>query len=329
MRSSSLADDTSTVQLTFNVTDTGVGIAPEEQSQVFEAFEQTKTGQLAPEGTGLGLTISSRFVKMMGGQIMLCSAPGQGSSFRFTIPVQAIQSVQDMTSDCDRAIPRLSSADTDRRILIVDDSATNRQIVSQILQTAGFQVEEAANGQVALELWQTWRPHLIITDMRMPIMKGQELVQQIRQREATVDPARQTQVIALTAAAFTTDRDEALACGCNDFLSKPIQVALLLDKIGALLQVKYETETATSAESEEQNTELVADDLAVMPLDWVKKLYRSIQLCDDIGVGFLIESVPPEHRHLKTALSYYNSNLDFDLLFDVVTTYLQVEVEPM
>ncbi|MFN6461046.1 MAG: ATP-binding protein [Nostoc sp. DedVER02] len=169
--------------LIFEVQDTGCGITTQEIDLLFEAFEQTEIGRKSQQGTGLGLAISRKYVQLMGGDISVNSTPGIGSTFTFNIQVVLA---------CPREIPThqikfqtLALAGTEKayRILVVDDSQESRLLLVKILTTLGFEVREAANGQEAVANWESWQPHLIFMDMRMPVMDGYEATRMIKGKQ--------------------------------------------------------------------------------------------------------------------------------------------------
>ena len=154
----------SIINLQFSISDTGPGIAPEELEHLFEAFTQTETGRQAQEGTGLGLTISRKFVQLMGGDIRVNSTVGQGTTFTFDIQARAedAQVIASMLST-HRAIA-LAPDQPHYRILVVDDKPENRRVLVELLKPFGFELKEAANGQEAIDTWRHWSPHLIWMD---------------------------------------------------------------------------------------------------------------------------------------------------------------------
>jgi PAS domain S-box-containing protein len=169
--------------LFFEVQDTGCGIAPEEINLLFEAFEQTEIGRKFQQGTGLGLAISRKYVQLMGGDITVNTIPGVGSTFTFDVQIALT---------CPREIPInpiksqiLALAPTEKvyRILVVDDSKESRLLLVKILTSLGFEVREATDGTEAIANWESWQPHLIFMDMRMPIMDGYEATKIIKARE--------------------------------------------------------------------------------------------------------------------------------------------------
>ncbi|MEH2193484.1 MAG: ATP-binding protein [Nostoc sp.] len=169
--------------LFFEVQDTGCGITLQEIDLLFEAFEQTEIGRKSQQGTGLGLAISRKYVQLMGGDISVNSTSGTGSTFTFNIPVALA---------CPREIPThqikfqtlaLAASEKAYRILVVDDSQESRLLLVKILTSVGFEVREAADGQEAVANWESWQPHLIFMDMRMPVMDGYEATRMIKDKE--------------------------------------------------------------------------------------------------------------------------------------------------
>ncbi|MBD0334504.1 MAG: response regulator [Cyanobacteria bacterium Co-bin13] len=245
-------------QLRFEVEDTGPGIAATELATLFEPFVQAASGRHSQQGTGLGLAISAQLAKILRGEITVISTAGVGTRFTLTLPVQQAQAAV-------AAPPRQALALLDprpaQRVLIVDDARLNRQILVKLLGDLGFEVQEAENGQAAIALWRQWLPHLILMDLQMPMMDGYEAAQAIRQEERNLAheaclaalgrsnalaPANRpaTVIIAVTAHAFEEDRQQALAAGFDDFLSKPLRRNLLLEKIAAHLQLQYHYQEA-------------------------------------------------------------------------------------
>ncbi|HEY9611212.1 GAF domain-containing protein [Allocoleopsis sp.] len=221
--------------LLFEVEDTGPGIAPEDLDRLFEAFGQTETGRKSQEGTGLGLPISRRFVHLMGGDITVESKPEVGSSFRFYIQTCLAEASEVQTLKPHQLAIGLEPSQPTYRILVVEDKWANRQLMVRLLAPLGFEVREATNGQEAIALWQDWHPHLIWMDMRMPVMDGYEATREIKARSGDRSPV----ILALTANAFEEERLVALAIGCDDFIRKPCQEEVILEKMAEYLGVRY------------------------------------------------------------------------------------------
>ncbi|MEM9276779.1 MAG: ATP-binding protein, partial [Cyanobacteria bacterium P01_F01_bin.143] len=198
--------DITVTNLLFNVIDTGMGIAKTEISSLFESFVQTTSGIKSQQGTGLGLAISRKFAQLMGGNITVTSEVNQGSTFSVTLPVESVAEVAVKLRDTRRVIG-LAPDQPSYRILIVEDRWENRLLLRNLLDTLGFEIREADNGQEGITVWQEWHPHLIFMDMQMPIMNGLTATEYIKNHDLNSE----TIIIALTANVFMKQRSEILA----------------------------------------------------------------------------------------------------------------------
>ena len=212
----------------FCVRDTGPGLAPEAQEHIFDAFAQASADTTRRHGgTGLGLAISSRLVAQLGGHLVVCSVPGAGSVFGFTVAFEK--------APAPAAAPRepapggAAGALRGRRVLLVDDNALNLELAQAVLAQNGLVVDAAPGGQLALALFEQHRYDVVLMDVHMPGMSGLEATARIRQHP---DPARAaTPVIALTADAFRAQHEGYRAAGMTDVLTKPFTEAALLAKL--------------------------------------------------------------------------------------------------
>jgi len=243
----------STLNLIFEVEDTGPGIAENEIDILFDPFVQTRTGKQAQEGTGLGLPISKEFVNLMGGEISVSSIVGQGTIFRFYILARPGQGISPQSTSSPKRVVGLAPNQSSYRILVVEDDRASRLLLSNILSTLGLHIREADNGEDAIAIWENWHPHLIWMDIQMPRMDGYETIKQIKAREQAINcktnppmvphnPLPQTKIIALTASAFEEDRAAILAVGGDDFASKPFRRQVILDKMAQHLGLVYSYE---------------------------------------------------------------------------------------
>lgn len=209
------------IQIRFSVSDTGIGISPENQKRIFYSFEQAENNTAREYGgTGLGLAISSRLVRMMGGNIEVESEVGRGSRFYFTvvfqpgIPEKPEEAVSEEEQENEFA---------GKRVLLVEDNLLNTEIAAAILKMHGFQVETAENGLEAVNAFQShaaWYYNVILMDIRMPVMDGLEAAKQIRKMERLDAP--EVPIVAMTANAFDEDMKKSIASGMNGHLAKPI-----------------------------------------------------------------------------------------------------------
>jgi two-component system sensor histidine kinase/response regulator len=219
--------DHDSVVLHFFVSDTGIGIEPQHQQRVFEAFQQADTSTTRQfGGTGLGLAISSRIVSLMKGRFGLASEPGKGSVFDFT----ALFGISSADVATPRSVPdsRLSNL----RVLVVDDNATNLRILDGILSSWGMRASLAASAPQALEILSrengTTEPFaLIITDLRMPAMDGFQLVERIR----GLSSFKAATVLMLSSLSTSEDLSRARELGLSFYLTKPVRRFALLSAI--------------------------------------------------------------------------------------------------
>jgi len=213
--------------LRFEVQDTGVGIPPEKQAGIFDAFTQADSSVTRQYGgTGLGLAICKRLVELMGGQIGVYSQPGQGSCFWFEVPLPVVQENAPEETTAQPSGSALNSHELDGvRVLLVEDNPVNQKVAIRMLQKLGCVVELAENGQQALEKLERASYDIVLMDMQMPVMDGLTATRLLRQREQQT--GHHQVVIALTANAMQTDRELCLEAGMDDYLSKPLTLDAL------------------------------------------------------------------------------------------------------
>ena len=216
-----LEEDDASVFLHFEVQDAGIGIAPEARARLFSKYElgDTSTSRRFG-GSGLGLTITRRLAEMMGGTVGFESALGQGSVFWFTVRLRKESAAARATpSDASResAEQVLAREFTGSRLLLVEDDPIGREVALTILGEAGFQVDVAEDGDVAVSMAASADYALILMDMHLPTMDGLEATRQIRQSPT----GKRVPIIALTANAFAEDRQRCMESGMSDFVGKP------------------------------------------------------------------------------------------------------------
>ena len=228
-------------ELAFRVADTGIGMSAAEVACLFQPFVQADASTTRRfGGTGLGLAISKRFAELMGGHIAVESTSGAGSVFTLTLPA-SVAPLRRMARSAgarrDRASPQGIPPPADPtehpmpRILIVEDNEENRDALSRRLRRRGFEVLVAVDGKRGVEAARDEAPDLILMDMNMPELDGWEATRQVR---ALPEHGR-TPVIGLTAHAMTGDRERAIAAGCTDYHTKPVEFEKLLAQIESLL----------------------------------------------------------------------------------------------
>ena len=226
-------------QATFEVSDTGYGIAEAELPHLFEPFTQTESGREVREGTGLGLAITQKLIRLMGGEITVTSRIGEGSTFHFEVDLPlATEPIQPL--DVNRVIG-LEGPEDRRRILVVDDTQDSRILLRRLLEAVGFEVGEATNGAEAVELWKTWHPELIFMDNRMSVMDGSEATEAIRRLEPNLGRTA-TVIVAVTASVLEHERGAILARGADELVMKPFGEEKIFEVIASRLGVRFRRE---------------------------------------------------------------------------------------
>ena len=269
-------EDETVLRLVVEVEDTGPGISTGEIDRIFGYFQQGCAGVKAG-GTGLGLTISRKFVEMMGGELTVTSQVGKGSCFRFQVLLKPTVEVADQDKSPSRRIIGLKPGTGPFRILVVDDAPTNRVLLCTLLQPVGFEVAEASNGVEALAVFDKWSPSAILMDMRMPLMDGYEATRRLKSTEA----GRATPVIAVTASIFADSKDQVTAAGVDVYLKKPFKVKELFDVLEKCLGLQYvfadETDKIPSRHPEPASLVLA------VPLALPKKLTQAMRKAVEEG----------------------------------------------
>jgi PAS domain S-box-containing protein len=325
--------------LQFEIEDTGVGIASEELGNVFKAFVQTSSGQKIQKGTGLGLTISRQFVRLMGGEIVVESQLERGTTFKFEIPIRAVCVVDLPAQEINREVTGLESNQPCYRILIADDREDNRQLLVKMLSPLGFAVQQASNGIEAVEMWENWQPHLILMDVRMPVMDGYEATKEIRQRIQQIEQNRQEsgemnisdlespipKIIALTASTIEGRRSFALLIGCDDFISKPFRKTDIFDTLNKHLGVKYLYSNLTDSIStgdrhnvsdSPSNAALVY--LPKLPAQWIDNMRQVIRSADFDLIAMTIEEIRDAHPEFAEILQGHLDNFDYQKILNLI-----------
>ncbi len=244
----SVGSDGATV-LEFAVVDPGIGMTEAQMRELFEPFFRAQFDtRVRPVGTGLGLAISKRIARKLGGDITVRSEPGAGSTFAFWFPLRPDNTGAESEgpprrgagAPADKSKPAASSPRNrlqNARILVADDNEANRQLMSLRLRKQGAEVVLAADGKEALDhvrqsLEENLKIDAVVMDMQMPVLDGYDAVRELRGGGFTQP------IIAVTAYAMSEDREECLAIGCDEFVSKPIEWDRFLNKLTKLVAAK-------------------------------------------------------------------------------------------
>jgi PAS domain S-box-containing protein len=320
--------------LEFEIEDTGVGIAPSELENLFQAFVQTESGQKAQKGTGLGLTISRQFIQLMGGDITVKSQVDRGTIFKFEIAVNTVDVTAIPAPKINCEVIGLEPNQPSYRILIVDDREDNRQLLVKMLSPLGFAVQEASNGCEAVEVWETWQPHLILMDLRMPVMDGYEATVEIRariqQREEEQSGSEKMnfsglnspipKIIALTASTIEERRSFALLVGCDDFIRKPFRKTDIFETLNQHLGVNYIYSSSTGDRNNvsDDNSNVVLAYVATLPAEWIGDMKQAIRSADFELIATTIEEIRSDNPEFAQILQGHLDNFDYQKILNLI-----------
>jgi two-component system sensor histidine kinase/response regulator len=294
-----------TRELAFSVRDTGIGIAAADLERIFQPFVQADT-PLTQAGTGLGLTISREFVRLMGGELQVRSQLGLGSVFSFRIPATV-----GSTAPPPRPAPAragvLPAAQQGTPLLVVDDDADCRSLVTALLAPIGFHVIEAADSAAAIAILEqaSPAPQLLLLDWRMPGMDGLALTRWIRANSALAQP----KIVMLTASAFDAERRAALDAGVEEFLSKPVDQERLFNvlehQLGLRFLLREDAAPSRAATLPAPPAPPVLDGaaLAVLAPALRAELMTAVRQLDLARAEALIAALPPSRHALGEAIA--------------------------
>ncbi|WP_158936132.1 ATP-binding protein [Burkholderia sp. S171] len=305
----------------FEVRDTGIGIPPDQLRRVFEPFEQVGNPERRSEGTGLGLAISREFMLAMGSEIHVESGLGQGSTFWFELaPATTVRSASS------REVPDARVATgyegPRRKVLIIDDVAVNRTVITELLGRLGFDIIEAASGGEGLAKAQSEHPALIITDIVMPGMDGLEATRQLRQTPGLTD----VPIIVVTASPSSRDERKSLEAGVNAFLPKPVEFGRLLAHICALLNLEWTY--AVGAHSAQSSLPDVPAAVPAAQMEELHRLARVGNMRDIIAWADRISLIDPQYEPFTTHLRGLAKGYQSKAILLLVERHLEARPAP-
>lgn len=259
----------------FQVADSGIGISVENLDTIFSPFTQLSDVLRKTEGTGLGLPISRRLARMMGGDILVDSTPGLGSVFTLALDLPEGENAVPGPEKTELAITGFTGEP--RKILVVDDQAVNRALLVNFLTSAGFETIEAVDGQDGVTKAVECAPDLVIIDLFMPVMDGYEATRRIRAAQGGQD----VKIIAHSASASDDVRRKTQDAGCDDFLPKPIQFDELLETLRKHLALEWVRDAPSRAAFDDGDEHV----LTVPPQPALKTLYQLACNGDLLGLA--------------------------------------------
>ena len=320
--------------LQVSVRDTGTGIPHDEIVHLFEAFRQTSSGKHSREGTGLGLAICQKFLDAMGGEIHVESEIGKGSVFIASVALKIAQAEDLSLPFSTRPILSIAPDHPSYRVLVVDDKANNRKVVTQLLQAQNFALREAKNGQEALDIWEEWSPHLIWMDMRMPVMNGYEATRCIRKAEEErggdaegLGAPNETKIIALTASTFEEERAGILEAGCDDVLYKPFRESELFELLRRHLGIQVIYDDGRAPDAAETTSKLSECDLrnalAALDVELLQQLKYAADCVNMLEVEKSIVRISEKQTALAEMLRYLAEQFDYEKISLAIAAILK------
>ncbi|GAB4348030.1 MAG: hypothetical protein OHK0047_42120 [Leptolyngbyaceae cyanobacterium] len=309
--------------LRFQIEDTGIGMSPDQIEKIFLPFEQAGEAGKRPDGTGLGLAISQKIIALMGGQIQVQSRLGEGSVFwiDLTVPVSGEWQATEAASEQKIVGIRGQSP----QVLIVDDDANHRLLLTNLLQGVGCHTLEATDGNEGLQLAVEHCPDLILLDLAMPNMDGFELMLHLQS-----NPKIQSIPVVISSAnVFESDRDRSLEAGAQSFLSKPLQVDELFNTIHSLLHVEWIYAGATPPEISSPIQKETANRQWVLPSQTIlQQLYHLAMMGDIPAIEKVLENLVEQDQQLApfvVELSKLTANFQTKKIRQFLVTFVKTE----
>lgn len=309
-----LRTTTENLILTIEVIDTGSGIPADKLDDLFQPFVQLIQNNSDMQGTGLGLSISKSLVELMGGKISVSSELGEGSIFKIEMPVQLANDFDVKLETEQLPVKSIAPNQKISRLLVVDDNAENRLLLTTMLQEVGFEVQEAENGQQAIFLFEQWQPDLIWLDMRMPVMNGYEAAKKIRQ----LPNGEKVKIIALTASVFIEQHDEIMKAGCDAVLHKPFHAVDIFTELNKQLGVEfiYKDYVKISHTVQKITTEM----LETLPQELLMQLQEAALRLDIEEIDAVVAKIREISLDIAEGLTDLEKNYHFDQIVTLTQT---------
>lgn len=306
------------VKLNFTVVDTGVGMNSSQMEMIFSPFEQVNNDR-PNEGNGLGLTISQKIVEMMGGHIQVKSKVGVGSLFEFDIESRLAEDWTESSTITSRG-KIIGYSNTEKKILVVDDSWENRSLFISLLEPLGFVVIEASNGKEGIDKANQHHPDLIISDITMPIMNGWEMLSKMRQSEVFQDIV----IIIASPNVYEIDRQKTLNAGADGFLTRPIQPEELYNMLTKHLKIDW-TYAAPPVESSEAVT-VFTSEMVIPPVSDLTMLLEYARKGQIKGIKQELDkiaSLDEKYHIFVRQLNKYAKNLNIQKIRNFIQEYIR------
>ncbi|MEI7907014.1 MAG: ATP-binding protein [Bacteroidota bacterium] len=301
------------LRLRFEVEDTGVGIPSKDHGKIFEPFFQISQQEIKEAGTGLGLAIGRQYAELLGGEILVHSDEGKGSLFYFEIPVRESSDTSELPMVIQGRMTGVVHEINGQKILIVEDEPVNRLLLRNILAPMRYDIREASNGKEGVAIADAWGPDLIFMDIRMPVMNGKDAARLLKSAEKT----KNITIVALTAHALEEERQQILAAGCNDVISKPYHENNIYEILAKYLKAQFVFE---QSEAEPKKNIFIAQTLDQLPSDLIADLYDAATLLDANACAAVIERIHLINADVAGQLHGLIAEYEFKQILDAITT---------
>lgn len=301
-------------RLLIEVEDTGAGISPEDQAKIFDAFVQLGKAN-SRQGTGLGLALTRQYVTLMDGAIHVDSTPGRGARFLVELPlIRADMNAVDAEVPMEREVIGLAPGQPRYRVLIVEDQPDNWLLLDKLMKDIGFETRIAENGELAMALFQDFRPHLIWMDRRMPVLDGIEATRRIR----ALPGGRDVKIIGVTASAFAEQCAEMLQAGMDDVISKPYRFQDVYACLARQLGVEYAYADTPGADPAPFPAPLTTGMLAGLPETLRQELREALLSLESDRIQAAINRVADHDPQLQGSLARLADNYDYPAILGVL-----------
>jgi len=300
--------------LLIEVEDSGPGINLEDQKRLFEPFVQLAESG-AQKGTGLGLTISRQFARLMGGDITVVSTPNKGSLFRIELPAEPASADDIAKPETQKhgEVIGLEPGQPSYRILIAEDQFENQLLLGRLMTGIGLEVMVAENGEHCVELFQSWRPDLIWMDRRMPVMDGEEATKRIR----LLPDGGKVKIVAVTAEVFKEQQKEMLDAGMDDFVRKPYRFDEIYDSLARQLGIRY-LYRSDSPEEQVESVVLTSEMLDSLPAVLRVEFRDALQELDSERIMEIIQQINEVDTKLAGVLFRLADCFDYSAILKVL-----------
>ena len=298
--------------LWIEVEDNGNGIPLEIQSKVFEPFFRSTENK----GVGLGLSITSQLVSLMGGQIYLKSQLGRGTIVQFYLPITMPQIEEIPQKSQKQQIVSIANYEPDYRILIIDNQDESRQLLTNFLEPIGFKIKETSNLKNARDISENWHPHLIFIDTKMVLLDENKTIDEIKNFQS-VD---QITIIGIASGKLEESQVNELKLWCDDFLCKPFAIELILEKVTAYLDVQYlyDHQDIEMISTGTMTRNLNYSALKMMSSEWLQQIYWAASSGNRRFLQELIQQIPENHYSVISGMTQLVNTFNYRKIRQII-----------